>query len=280
MSGQRTLPSPARLQKLPAQGTVRRTAGSGRLGRYRAPIVGATAVVLVIVAWQLAVVLELVDVSFIAEPTAIGEELVRLFTSGVIFEDLATSGIELAVGLGLAAVVGIGLGLIIGWYRLADEFFEPLVTSLYATPQVALVPVLILWFGIGIGSKIAVVFLMAVFEILVNTRAGVRTVEENVMRAARSFGATDRQLVRTIVLPSAVPFIATGLRLGVGKGLVGVVVGELFAAKAGVGFRLTTAAANLQMTQMYATLVIIAAVGVALTLLLKRVERHFDAWRV
>jgi NitT/TauT family transport system permease protein len=157
--------------------------------------------------------------------------------------------------------------------------FDPFISALYALPRSALLPILILWLGIGIRSKIAIVFLGAVFPILINAMAGVRTIDEMLLRCARSFGANDRQLFLTLAVPSSVPFIVTGLRLGVGRALVGIVVGELVAATAGIGYMMSVAGATFQTDKVYVGIMLLAGTGYVLTALLKRLESYFETWR-
>src|SRR5262249_40577381 len=137
-----------------------------------------------------------------------------------------------------------------------------------------------IWFGIGIYSKVAVIFLGAFFPITISTMAGIRSLDPLLLQAARSFGARDAQIFRTIALPGSVPFILTGLRLGVGHALVGVVVGaELIAAQHGIGKRMSDAFTTFNMPTGFAALIMIAATGVVLTVAIQRLERRFDAWR-
>src|SRR5579859_6318407 len=138
---------------------------------------------------------------------------------------------------------------------------------------------MVIWFGIGIWSKVAVIFLGAFFPIAINTMSGIRSLDPLLLRAARSFGAKDAQIFRTIALPGSVPFILTGVRLGVGHALIGMVVGELIAAQYGIGKRMLDAFDVFNMPAGFAALILIAVTGVILTLAIQRVEWRFDAWR-
>jgi len=178
-----------------------------------------------------------------------------------------------------AAILGIILGLLVGWYARLRYALDPFITFLYATPRIVLLPLFIIWFGIGVESKIAVVFLGAIFAILINTTAGVRNLDANLVKVARSFGASDFQLFRTIALPGSVPFILTGLRLGIGHALTGVVVGELVAAQFGVGQMMAVAGATFQSSKVFAGLFLIAGAGMLMTFTLQRLEQRFQAWR-
>jgi ABC-type nitrate/sulfonate/bicarbonate transport system permease component len=157
--------------------------------------------------------------------------------------------------------------------------FDPFINAMNATPRVALLPLIIIWLGIGILSKVGIIFLGAVFPMLINARDGVKTTPHNLLNAARSFGASEWQIFRSVVFPSTVPFIITGLRLGVGRALVGVLVGELYAATAGIGFMITVAGATFQTDKVFVGILIFAITGVILTVILDRMERRFDKWR-
>jgi NitT/TauT family transport system permease protein len=148
-----------------------------------------------------------------------------------------------------------------------------------ATPRVALLPLVIIWLGIGILSKVGIIFLGAVFPIMINTRDGVKTTPSNLLTAARSFGASEWMIFKTVVLPSTVPFILSGLRLGLGRAIVGVMVGELYAATAGIGFMITVAGATFQTDKVFVGVLIFALTGMIGMEILSRVERRFSSWR-
>ena len=150
---------------------------------------------------------------------------------------------------------------------------------LYATPIIALGPLFILWLGIGVASKIAIVFLTAVFPILINTIAGLTATDRTLVDVARSFGATQAQINLKIRIPAAMPFITAGLRLSVARALVGVVVAELFGARAGLGFLILTSAQNFDTAALFLGVIIFAIAGVVSVSLLKRIETFFESYR-
>jgi NitT/TauT family transport system permease protein len=141
-------------------------------------------------------------------------------------------------------------------------------------------PLIIIWFGVDMTSKVAIIFLSTVFPILVNTMTGVRTIDRDFIKVARSFGATDGQLFTTVALPSSVPNLLTGLRLGLGHALIGIVVGEMYGASAGIGYMMQMAGATFQTDRVMVGIIIIAAAGMALTQVLKMIENRFEMWRV
>jgi NitT/TauT family transport system permease protein len=171
------------------------------------------------------------------------------------------------------------LGLLMGWFRRLNYILGPFVSILYATPSVALIALYIIWFGIGMNSKIAIIFMSSVFYPLIYGRVGVAAVDADFLTCARSFGANDFQLLRTVVLPSSVPYLMTGARLGLGRGLVGMVVGELYAATAGVGYLITVAGATFQTDKVFVGVLLVTFAGMGLTAGLQRMEERFTTWR-
>jgi len=220
-----------------------------------------------------------VNPMFMSAPSLIWRAAVQLFSSGEIWNDLRVSGIEFLGGYLLAVFFAIPFGIMTGWYKRMSAVFDPFINAMNATPRVALLPLVIIWLGIGILSKVGIIFLGAVFPILINTRDGVKTTPQNLLNAARSFGASEWLTFKTVVLPSTVPFILTGLRLGIGRAIVGVMVGELYAATAGIGFMITVAGATFQTDKVFVGVLIFAISGMISMEALTRLERRFDKWR-
>jgi ABC-type nitrate/sulfonate/bicarbonate transport system permease component len=204
---------------------------------------------------------------------------IELWQAGELQTHIWVSFIEFAGGFSLAIVVGIGLGVAFASSRFMQNFFEPWVSMLYATPIIALGPLFILWLGIGVSSKIAIVFLTAVFPILISTVVGLTGTERTLVDVARSFGATNTQIYTKIRIPAATPFVVAGLRLSVARALVGVVVAELFGARAGLGFLILTSAQNFDTAALFVGVIIFAIAGVASVSLLKWLEKYFAAYR-
>jgi NitT/TauT family transport system permease protein len=242
-------------------------------------IIGSATVLSFLLLWEAFTRSGAINPILLSSPTDVARAGAGLFASGEIWKDLWVSGVEFAVGFGLSVLLGIPLGLAVGWYRRLHFALDPFLSALYATPRVALLPLIIIWLGIGIWSKIAIVFLGAFFPICVNTIAGVKTSDARLLRVAQSFGASELRVFTSIVLPSSVPFILSGLRLGVGRALIGVVVGELYAATAGIGFMITVAGATFQTDKVFVGIVILALFGVFCVELLTRLERRFETWR-
>ena len=242
-------------------------------------LIGTSSMLIFLAFWETAVALAWVNPLFISSPSRIVHAGYEMFADGSIYPHLAVSGYEFLVGYGMAIIIGVPLGILMGWYGRINAVLDPFVSALYATPRIALLPLLMIWFGIGLMSKIAIVFLGAIFPILVNTITGVRTLHADFVKVARSFGASDRQIFLTVALPSSVPLLLTGLRLGLGHALVGIVVGEMYGATHGLGFLIATSGARFQTDKLMVGIILIAAAGVALTELLRLIERRFERWR-
>jgi NitT/TauT family transport system permease protein len=243
-------------------------------------ILGASAVLVFFTVWELVGnTFQLINPMFMSAPSLIFKAAVQLFWSGEIWHDLWVSGIEFFWGYLLSVVVAIPMGIAIGWYKKFGYLFDPFINAMNATPRVALLPLVIIWLGIGVLSKVGIIFLGAVFPILINTRDGVKTTPSNLLTAARSFGASEWCLFKTVVLPSTLPFILTGLRSALGRALVGVLVGELYAATAGIGFMITVAGATFQTDKVFVGVMIFALAGMVGTEILGRIENHFERWR-
>src|SRR5678816_330892 len=243
-------------------------------------ILGTISVVIFLTIWELiGNTLQLINPMFMSAPSLVAKAAVQLFTSGEIWNDLYVSGIEFFWGYGLSIIFAIPFGIAIGWYKKMAYICDPFINAMNATPRVALLPLVIIWLGIGILSKVGIIFLGAVFPILINSRDGVKTTPANLLTAARSFGASEWIIFKAVVLPSTIPFILSGLRQGLGRAIVGVMVGELYAATAGIGFMITVAGATFQTDKVFVGVLIFALTGMLGMELLTRVEKRFDTWR-
>ena len=247
--------------------------------KYQGVILGGTAVVAAIAVWEAIWYAELITPLFFSGPSAIVRGFYEGMTTGTLLEDIAYSGTNFAIGLALAITAGVILGVIVGWYEKIRMLLDPFLNALYATPRVAMMPLIIMWFGTEMKSKVFIVFISAFFPILVNTVAGVRTLDRDLLRAARSFCASDWQVFKTVAIPGSVPFILTGVRQGVALGLIGVVVGEMFGGSRGVGFLIVYGGQTFQTDTVFVGVVLVAFSGMLLTWLAERLERRFSRWR-
>ena len=243
-------------------------------------LLGVLGVVTVLAFWEMVVQLGWLRSSQMSSPSGIVKKArLEFVTSGRIVEYLWVTMRAYLMGLGLATVVGIPVGFFGGWSKRFAWVLEPWLAALNSVPKVAVVPLIILWLGIGQTSKVFIVFLFAVFPYAFNTMVGVRQSEAAFMDVARSFGASESMIIRTIVLPGSVPYILTGARLATGRALIGVVVSELIASNSGLGFLISIAGGTFDTALLMLCVLIVGAFGLIMSLLMTRVERSFDKWR-
>jgi len=219
------------------------------------------------------------DPVFLASPSAIVAAAYGLVVRSREFQNaIIESMTSMVTGYGLASGVGIMVGFSMGRWRTVELALDPYVTALYATPRVALIPLLILWFGIAFELRVAVVFLSSVFPIIINTIAGVKHVDEDLLETARAFAATQAQTLRTVILPSSLPFIFAGLRVGLAAGIIGVIVAEMTAAVSGLGALIMKFGNLFQTAQLFVPIVAIALISVLMTWAIKLLERVLTPW--
>jgi ABC-type nitrate/sulfonate/bicarbonate transport system permease component len=223
--------------------------------------------------------LGLITNSFLPAPSAILKAAVSLYTGGDIREHLTASGSAFVIGLGLAVAVGVPTGVAIGWSPRLEGILAPYLAALYAVPKLALLPIVIVWVGISIWSVVVVVFLAGVFPIVVNLATAVRGVDPALMQVARSFEASALRAIWTVVVPSSVPFFLAGLRLAVIGGLVSIVVGEMYASRAGIGYLVAVTGATLQVDKMFAAVLCLTASGLLALWVIDRTQRQVERWR-
>jgi len=215
---------------------------------------------------------------FLAGPSQIAVAIYHLAATGELWRHIGVSAAEFALGYVIASFLGIALGFAMASSATAKQALQPWVSGLYATPTIALAPLFILWFGIGIWSKVIVVISLVLFPVAINTEAGLRTTSERLIEMLRSFGATPRQIFLKVALPSAVPFILTGLKLGIGRGLIAVVVAELFGSRAGLGRLISQSADAFNMPELFAGVVILAVAGIVMTAGFSKLEARLVPW--
>jgi NitT/TauT family transport system permease protein len=240
-------------------------------------LVRLAAVVFVIGGWELWG--RQVEAVLMSYPSAIVAAAWEMLLRGELANGIGASLLTLAVSFSISLVVGIGLGLLIGRYRTFEAATDWLVNALYATPLVAIIPIVILWFGLGLTAKVVIVTLLAVFPILINTAAGVRNVHPPFMELAAAFAATERQVFTKIILPAALPYVMTGVRLGIGRAIIGMVVAEFFTAINGLGAIIVKYSGQYDTASMFVPIFVLMLLGIILTELAKRAEAYFAPWK-
>lgn len=247
-----------------------------RRGRLGYGLVGVIGFILI---WEFGSRAGVINAFFFSRPTAIVEAGIVEVQIPRFWDDVRISVTEFLVGYGLAIVVGIPLGLLTGWYRRLQYVLDPWLNFLNSLPRFALLPVIVIAVGLGIWSKITVCFLGAVLAIIIPTIQGVRTVDRRYLDVASSFRASQTRLFATVVAPATVPFIVTGLRLGMARALIGVVTGELFAATGGLGYMIKKASDALQTDKLLFGVLIFTFAGVILVEAVRRLETRVQRWR-
>jgi len=221
-----------------------------------------------------------VDPVLFTTPWAIAKAAVVMIGSGELWNYLWPSLVVLALGLTAAAMVGIAMGLLLARFWVLDVALGVYITFLYSTPTVALVPLIVLWAGFETMAKVIILFLFAFFPMVINTYQGVKNVDPRLIEVGRAFRCSERQLWLNIVLPGALPFIVTGLRLAVGRGLIGMVLADLYTAISGIGYLIVRTASTYQVDKMFVPIVTLGVLGVTLTALLRLLEIKVAPWTV
>lgn len=246
-------------------------------GQMSAKVVRLVSIVVVIGGWE--ILGRQIAPLFMSYPSAIVREAVSLTMSGELPLAMLDSFRTLLLGFAIATALGISLGLLIGRYRLFEAAVDWLVNALYATPLVAIIPLVILWMGLGDAAKLFIVTLLAIFPILINTAAGVRNVPRTLIDVGNSFAASERQLFGKIIFPAALPYMMAGLRLGIGRAIIAMVVAEFFTALTGLGAMIVKYGNDYDTAAMFVPILVLMVLGVALTSGVRRLEQWIAPWK-
>jgi len=228
--------------------------------------------------WELVSRLLVNNALFLAAPSQIVVAIYNLSLTGEMGLHIAISAQEFALGYVIASLIGIAIGFGMASSAQFKQAMQPWISGFYATPTIALAPLFILWLGIGIWSKVLVVIFLVLFPVAINTEAGLRTTSDRLVEMLRSFGASGAQIFFKVSLPSALPFILAGLKLGIGRGLIGVVVAELFGSRAGLGRLISQSADAFNMPDLFAGVIILAVAGIAMTAGFGWMEKKLVPW--
>ena len=220
-----------------------------------------------------------VDPFFFTKPSLIGAAFKEQVQGSKLWHDLAVSSQAFLWGFTFAVIVGIPVGLVMGWRKRVEYALDPFLTALYASPLVALAPLFIIVFGVGVLGKAALVFLLAIFPFIFNTFAGVKSTDALLINVIRSFGGTEKDLYLKVILPSTMPYIIAGGRIAIGRGLVGIIVGEFYAASEGIGFAISQAGDTYRLPDMFVGIIILSLIAIILTELMRWLELTLAPWR-
>lgn len=232
------------------------------------------------IVWEALVRTGILDARFFPAPSAVLITLLELFLSGEILVHIAASMQRVLLGFAVGSALGLLLGLAIGWSRAAEQIFDPLISVLYPIPKLALLPLVLIIFGIGETSKVAIVAIAVFFTVVINTAAGVKMIEPVLLDAARNFGARGTRLFLKVVIPASLPSIFTSFRLALGIGLVVIIAAEFVASNTGLGYMIWLAWGSLSTRRMYAGLIMIGVIGLLTTYLLQWLSGRLMPWEV
>lgn len=221
-----------------------------------------------------------VDPFFFTQPSKIAVAAKELFSGSQLWKDLAVSSKAFLWGFSFAVLIGIPLGVVMGWRRRAEYTLDPFLTALYASPLVALAPLLIIIFGVGLTGKAVLVFLLSVFPFIFNSFAGVKSTDRLLVNVVRSFGGREKDIYGKVILPSILPYIVAGARIAIGRGIVGIIVGEFYAASEGIGFAISRFGDTYRLPEMFATILVLMVVAVVFTEGLRKLEAILAPWRI
>jgi len=240
-------------------------------------MITVASVALVLIVWE--IFGRRINPVFGSYPSAIAEAFWELLITGQLWSALYESLRPFVIGYALAIIVGVPLGLFIGGFRAAEAALGLYITAGYAMPLVALVPLLILWLGLGFAVKVAVIFLMSLFPICINTWLGVTAVPKTLIEVGKSFVAPDTVILRRIILPATLPYIMAGIRLAVGRAVVGMVIAEFFTTISGLGAVIINSANNFDTATMFVPIIILMLMAIGLNWLIGFVERRVAPWQ-
>jgi len=242
-------------------------------------VISVASIVAGLALWQLCAETGIVNRTLSSSPWDVLQSARGMLDDGTLASAVGASAELYGTGLALSITIGICAGIVIGWWRTLGAVFDPWIAVLYSTPLIASMPLIMAWFGLGFESQVVIVVLVSVFPLLVNVIVGTRQVDPALLRMARSFGASQAAVLRSLVLPSLLPYIVTGVRIGVGAALVGVVLGEYFEGNDGIGGMILRAGQQLDAAGVFVGLVILSGTALTLTTLIRVLERRVSVWR-
>ena len=246
---------------------------------YQRVVVGAAAVIVVLFLWQMIGVINAFLVKYLSSPVATVGAGWKMIFEASFWSDISISSLEFVLGFLAAVVVGLILGVSMGLFKRISYLMEPLIMALNATPRMALIPILLVWLGIGIASKVAVIFLGVVIPVTINTMVGIQSVDSVLLRAAKSFGARKRDVYFKILLPGSVPAIMMGIRLGLGRGILGMIVAEMYVSIAGVGHTLMLYGQSFSINELMFVIILVSLVGFLLVSAVGKLEKRLGHWK-
>jgi ABC-type nitrate/sulfonate/bicarbonate transport system permease component len=248
--------------------------------RNRNVLLGLLSVALFLAAWEAVFLFVTLNTLFISKPSLIALGWYDLIVTGELLNDLIVSSVPFLYGFVAAVVVGVAIGIVMGWRTRVGYALDPLMTMFYASPLVALAPLVVVFAGVGVASKAIIIFLLSIFPFIFNAAAGVRAVDRLLINVVRSLGGTEKDLYIKVLIPSVLPYIVAGARIAIGRALIGVLVAEFFAASEGIGYAIARFGDLFALDKMFACIITIMIIAVVLTEGVRWAERAAFPWRV
>jgi ABC-type nitrate/sulfonate/bicarbonate transport system permease component len=250
------------------------------LVRHQKLLLGCLSVAIFFVLWEAIFLVVPLNTLFISKPSLIALALIDLIATGDLAHDLAVSAVPFLLGFAAAVVIGVAIGILMGWRARVSHALDPLMTVFYASPLVALAPLVVVLFGVGVAGKAILIFLLSVFPFIFNAAAGVRAVDPLLISVVRSLGGSEKDLYLKVIVPSVLPYIIAGARIAIGRALIGVLVAEFFAASEGIGYAIARFGDLFALDRMFASILVIMIIAVLFTEGLRWAERTAFPWRV
>jgi len=242
-------------------------------------VVGTISVVAFLLLWQFVGQREIVRSDLISYPTEVLSTFINLTSTGELPSNAAVTLQEFIEGFVPSIVCGVVFGVVLALVKPLRELLDPLLIAIYTAPVIAFIPILVVWFGVGEYSKVVIVFISAIFPIMINTRVGVSEIAEPWLRAVRSFGADRFQVITKAILPGSMPAIMAGIRLGLGRAIVGLIAGEMYVSISGIGRMIQVYSSAARSSEIIVLVVVIAVFGYACVALLRSAENRMGTWR-
>ncbi len=243
------------------------------------PWLSLSSFILILLLWEIVSRMQWIPPLFLPAPSGILSEAWSMLKTGLIFKHIYASLRRILWGFSIACITGVGVGVLIGFFSIPEAIGNPLIAATFPIPKIAILPLLILWLGIGEPSKVAVIALGVFFPMAINVYTGVKNVDPLLIKAALSLGSNRTRIIRKVILPSILPMIFAGMKLGIGIALLLVVAAEMVAADAGIGFLILTAADLMETKKLMVGLILLSLLGLFFNWLFQKLERVFIPWK-
>jgi NitT/TauT family transport system permease protein len=243
------------------------------------PWLSLSSFLLIFILWEIVSRMQWIPPLFLPAPSEILSEAWTMLSTGLIFKHVVASLSRILWGFSIACLAGVGVGVVIGFFSIPEAIGNPLIAATFPIPKIAVLPLLILWLGIGEPSKVAVIALGVFFPMVINVYTGVKNVDPLLIKAALSLGSNRARIIRKVILPSILPMIFAGMKLGIGIALLLVVAAEMVAADAGIGFMIVTAADLMETKKLMAGLILLSLLGLFFNWLFQKLEHVFIPWK-